>query len=362
MAESINRKYVLWLTGIAVAILGVGLLLRPKKPAPKPPSSSETANLQRLVRRDELRNMGKYFAERASAVAEHLRYLPETQASGVYWEKAGQVVSSSRQLPVRAVQTESMAVPPLASQAESTGGRWVLLAWMEPGQKEPEWITAIDGGRRESVCDGEKYRELIVNSALTTEMLGAAVFDLDGVLVGLVAQCGASLHVISSQSLRELLGKFSDAEHRLHALQGVAVRKQEDGLFVTETTTRGAGFAAGLRPGDSIAELPDAAALLAWLEGPRETPLRVVRGRRKMNLAKAATEGLELLPDSPPALYVAAGSAAEQAGLRTGDRLVQPTVAELRRLLAPGAKRPQPTLLVYERDDVRFARLVEMAP
>lgn len=361
MAESINRKYVIWLTGIAVLILVVGVLLRPKKPAPKPPSSSETANLQRLVRRDELRNMGRYFAERAIAVAEHLRYLPETQASGVYWERAGQVISSTQQLPVLAVQTDSAAVPPLASQAESTGGRWVLLAWMEPGQKEPEWITAIDGGRRESTCNGEKYRELIVSSALTSEMLGAAVFDLDGVLVGMVAKCGASLHVISAQSFRDLLTTFSDAEHRLHALQGVGVWQQEESLFVTETATRGAGFAAGLRPGDVIAGVTDAAELLAWLEGSRDTPLSVMRGGRKIALTKGATAGLDVLPQSPPAIYVEAGSAAERAGLRTGDRLVQPTVAELRRMLEPAAKSPPPTLLVYERDDVRFARMLEAA-
>jgi hypothetical protein len=208
MAESINRKYVICLTGISVVILGVGVLLRPKTPAPKPPSSSETANLQRLVRRVELRNMGRYFAERASAVAEHLRYLPETQASGVYWEKAGQVISSSQQLPVRAVQTESLAVPPLASQEESTGGRWVLVAWKEAGQEQPEWITAIDGGRCESTCDGEKYRELIMNSALTPTMLGAGVFNLDRVLVGLGAKCGSGMHVISSTNFQELLTTF----------------------------------------------------------------------------------------------------------------------------------------------------------
>jgi len=361
MAESINRKYVIWLTGISVVILGVGVLLRPKKPAPKPPSSSETANLQRLVRRDELRNMGRYFAERASAVAEHLRYLPETQASGVYWEKAGQVISSSQQLPVRAVQTESLAVPPLASQEESTGGRWVLLAWKEAGQEQPEWITAIDGGRRESTCDGEKYRELIINSALTPAMLGAGVFNLDGVLVGLVAKCGSSMHVISSTSFQELLTTFSDAQHRLQGTQGVAVRIEEESLFVTETATTGAGFAAGLRPGDLISGVRDAAQLLEWLEGERETPLAVRRSGRKLNLTKTGSGGLEVLPPPAPALYVESGSAAYRAGLRTGDRLVQPSVAELRRLLAPGAKAPAPTLLVYERRDVRFARMLEAA-
>ncbi len=365
MAESFNRKYVIWLTGIAVVILGVGVLLRPKKPAPKPPSSSETANLQRMVRREELRNMGNYFAERVSAVAEYLHYVPETQANGVYWGKPGQVLSSSRQLPVRAVQTDRTVAPPLESLVESTGGRWVLLAWMESGQKQPEWITAIDGGRRESTCEGEKYRELIVNSALTPAMIGAGVFDLDGVLVGLVAQCGSSLHVISALSFRELLTKFSDADHWLHAEQGVAVRKDGEGeaatLFVKETATTGAAFAAGLRPGDVISGVNDAAQLLEWLEGARETALSVRRGGRRVNLTKNATGGLDALPPSPPALYVESGSAAHRAGLRTGDRLVQPSLAELRRLLAPGTKAPPPTLLVYERESVQFARMLEAA-
>lgn len=361
MAESINRKYVLWLTGISVAILGVGVLLRPKKPAPKPPSPSETANLQRAVRRDELRNMGRYFAERAGAVAEYLRYVPEAEANGVYWDKAGQLLTSSGRTPVRTVQTDSASEPPVESQEASAGGRWVLVAWKEPGERQPEWITAIDGGRRDARCGGQPYRELIVNSALTSEMLGAGVFDLDGVLVGLVARCGTTLHVISSLSFRPLVAKFSDAEHRLQSEQGVTVRSAEGGLFVAETVTAGAGYAAGIRAGDVIAEMADAGQLLEWFAGGQATPLRLRRGTRNVILTKTASAGVDVLPAPPPALYVETGSAAHRAGLRTGDRLVQPTVVDLRRLLAPGAKAPPPTLLIYERDGVQVAQMMEAA-
>lgn len=304
--------------------------------------------------------MGRYFAERAGAVAEYLRYVPETEASGVFWEKDGQLLTSSRQVPVRTLQSEAASEPPVEAREASTGGRWVLVAWKEAGETQPEWITAIDGGRRDSKCGGEPYRELIVNSALTREMLGAGVFDLDGVLVGMVARCGSTMHVISAGSFRELVAKFSDAEHRLQAEQGVTVRRVEAGLFVAETVTAGAGYAAGIRAGDVIAGMNEAGQLLAWFEGNRETPLSLRRGARSLNVTKGNGAGVEILPAPPPALYVEAGSAAHRVGLRTGDGLVQPSLAELRRLLAPGAKAP-PTLLVYEREGVQFARMLEVA-
>jgi hypothetical protein len=41
--------------------------------------------------------------------------------------------------------------------------------------------------------------------------------------------------------------------------------------------------------------------------------------------------------------------------------LVQPSLAELRRLLAPAAKAPPPTLLIYEREGVQVAQMMETA-
>jgi hypothetical protein len=111
------------------------------------------------------------------------------------------------------------------------------------------------------------------------------------------------------------------------------VRIEEESLFVKETATTGAGFAAGLRPGHFISGVRDAAQPLEWLEGERETPLAVRRSGRKLNLTKNESGGLEVLPPPAPALYVKSGSAAYRAGLRTGDRLVQLWFPQISKLL-----------------------------
>ena len=82
-----------------------------------------------------------------------------------------------------------------------------------------------------------------------------------------------------------------------------------------------------------ISGVRDAAQPLKWLEGERETPLAVRRSGRKLNLTKNGSGGLEVLPPQAPALYVESGSAADRAGLRTGDRLVQLWFSQISKLL-----------------------------
>lgn len=348
MPDTLNRKYVLALCGVALAILALGVWLRPEKAAPKPPSPSETANLQRLVRREELRNMGSFFAEKAGALADHLRFVPETGASGVYWGRLGQILSAGRDLPLEAVQTNATPVPPEQALVEAQGGRWVLLVWIEAEQKQLEWTAGIDGGRRVSTCDGVSYRELIVSTALTPTMRGAAVFDLDGVLIGLVAQCDGALHVVSAPSLKPLLDGFAEPVKRLHAKHGVAAIPQTDpeGLLISEVSLNGSGYLAGLRAGDRAPKgVNTAAALLEYLDA------------RKTH--QQDSDGLEPMAAAAPGQVIAvqAGSPAEQFGLRTGDRLVRPTVPLLKRFLkAPPPAGKTPAYVVYERDGVQYAK------
>lgn len=350
MPDTFQRKYVVALCGVAVAILGIGAWLRPKKAAPKPPSSSETANLQRLVRREELRNMGTFFAEKAWSFGEHLRFVPETGANGVYWGRLGQVLSSGRDLPLEAIQTNATPTPPPEALVESDGGRWLLLVWIEAGQRQLEWTAGLDGGRRDSSCDGVKYRELIVNTALTPTMRGAAAFDLDGVLIGVVAQCGGTLHVVSAPSFRALLDGFGDPAKRLRAKYGVVAEVQEGptpSLLIREVSLSGKGYLAGLRAGEKapkgITTIPE---LLDSLQAAK--PVQ--------------DEGLEPLagPESGQAIAVQPGSPAAQLGLRTGDRLVRPSLPLLKRYLK--TKPPSaggPVMVVYERDGIQYAKPME---
>ncbi|BDC48679.1 hypothetical protein F183_A09950 [Bryobacterales bacterium F-183] len=349
MPDILNRKYVAVLCAAAFAILGIGAWLRPKKATPKPPSPSENANLQRMVRREELRNMGSFFGEKATSLAGHLRFMPETGASGVYWGRLGQILSAGRDLPLETIQTSATPTPPEEALVEAEGGRWVLLVWIEAEQQQLEWTAGIDGGRRVSTCDGVSYRELIVSTALSPSMRGAAVFDLDGILIGMVAQCDGAMHVVSAPSFKALLSGFADPAKRLHTRHGIAVERSEaDGLWIAEVNPNGTGYLAGLRAGDKApANVTTIDALLDYIE--------------KRPPSEPKQDGLTAV-DPPPTgtrLTVQPGSAAYDFGLRTGDRLIKPALPVLKRLIARPAGR---TMVVYERNGVHFAKPLQEAP
>ena len=74
-----NRRYLASLAGAAAVILVVGALLRPHnsgRVAP-PPSPGQTAQLQALAVRGDLRDMAGYFGDRVDAVSGSLTYLAE---------------------------------------------------------------------------------------------------------------------------------------------------------------------------------------------------------------------------------------------------------------------------------------------
>jgi hypothetical protein len=392
MKETAPRKYILILAGIALGILVGGAALRPKKPVVQQPSPSETASLQRRLRREELRTTAAFYAERVSSVGRQVVYLPERDASGVAWERPGQVLTVPEMRvpgpPLVVVPAGAAQVPPAALSGPSRAGRWLLLVARAP-DGQPVWTAALEGGSRPSLCEDAPYKEVIVNTPLSSAFLGAGAYDLDGALAGVVARCGETFHVISSDSILSMLRLFDAPQQKLHAAFGVraqplndemrALFESESGVVVVELRKDGPAATAGIHAGDVILAIdgePVAGEADLWnslqhAQTQNGRVFSVLRNRRKLSIRSPAPGepagrevsplGMSLMPPEPPAvlLSVAPDTAAYRAGLRTGDRVLQVgetrplTAATVRRLLARTADRP--LLVIFERDAVQRA-------
>jgi hypothetical protein len=384
MRETLSRKYILILAAVALGILILGGLLRPKKPATEAPSPSEMASLQRKVRREQVGDMGQFLADRAAAAAEHVIYVADLRASGVIWGRRGQALiaappgSATSSAPLSLIQTASASAP-----APTAGGinpeRWILVVGRSADQ-QPLWTSALDGGSKPASCNGIDYRELVLSTPLDSSLAGAGAFDLDGNLVGIVARCGESYHLISVASIPTVLNAGASPKYKLMTrygfrtipLNAASEAMQElfpsqPGLLVTDVWKASAADIAGLAAGDLIIAAAGVAALseaTLWEALEKQTPLTLTTvrsGRRREIQLNAATSesgaGIRVSPPmaSLPVISVTPGTPAYLAGLRSGDRIVMiggrqnPGIAEVRRILS-GTKEGQSVLVVYERD------------
>ena len=266
MNNSVSRKYILVLAALAMLILVVGALFRPKKITAAQPSPSETASLQARVRWEELGETAAFFAHRAQAFGRSVVYNQEQASSAVAWEKPGQVLTTGAQItsatswPV-SVKTIDAGTPPIARPTEQAAGRWVLIVGRTV-EGQLLWSPAVYGGTKRSTCEGEGFTELISNARIDRGFSGAGVFDLDCQLVGIVAPCGADLPVISVASVQPLLKAFHTPERRIRAAYGFEVEELDAdgrrffsvdaGLLVTELERGGLAERAGLKAGDVI--------------------------------------------------------------------------------------------------------------
>ncbi len=254
MNETANRKYILVLAGLALLLLVGGALFRPKKLTPEPPSPSEMASLQSRVRREHLAETAEYFAERAQAVSAYVRYNTGRASSSVAWREDGQMLTTRtaghESAPPLSLVPSTESRPPAAPLGEAIAGQWTLAVARAP-EGQLLWTPAVFGGAKQSVCAGEPFRELIVNTRLGPAMSGAGVFDLDGALLGVVANCGNSddYRLVSNESVPSLLGAFARAAKRLEATCGLRIEALtpdskralaiEQGMLVTEVADDG---------------------------------------------------------------------------------------------------------------------------
>ncbi len=376
-------KYVALLAGAAVLVLAIGALVKPKKLAEATSLPlSETAPLQALARRGELRDLTDFLAGRVTVVAHHLVYLDDLGAGGVAWAGPDSVViGGSADSPLIAVPRagDTSAIPVVQATAERLARRgWVLVA---ARQADGTIASAVgmSGGQTTVRCGNQVYREQVVATPLGAEFEGGGLFDLEGNLMGIVGRCGARYAAVSVADVESVLAAGASSEARLRRAYGLRTEaldatsrryfKAETGALVGEVVLGTAAGRAGLRPGDVIAAVdslpvrsPDELAELL-LSGPAMgRTLALIRNGRPAGakltdapIARDTSLGLTLMSE-PTGLVLAEvepDSRAGRAGLRPRDRLLrigrlQPVTSTQAQQALAGAEGP--VYLVYRRE------------
>lgn len=396
MNDTVNRKYILTLAALAATILVAGAFLKPVKAIPDPPSPTEMASLQAAVRRKDLGDTASYFAQRAQSLSENVIYDRLHESSSVAWEKRGQVLathtegSESPTPPLFVTSGDAGNLPTRSREPEP--GHWLLIVG-RTDDNQVLWTPAIYGGVRQTRCSGETFRELVVNARVGKELSGAGAFDLDGVLVGFVANCDGAYHLVSISDISSLLQAFQKPARKIESVYGLVVEKMNavskpmfpnnSGLFVTEVKIGEPADRTGLKAGDLIMgnktntfeSVQDLWGALSSSDAGTCT-FNILRNGKGLLLTmpspgeadgeRAATKsmGIRIVPENAKAetLFISPGTSAYRAGLRTGDRLLQvgakpgAMVLNLSRVISSMGN--QPLFVVYERNRAQRVALV----
>jgi hypothetical protein len=417
-----SPKYIAGLALGAAAILVVGFLLKPRKPqseAPPPLSQTEMQRLARLAQRRSLDTMTEHFSDVAGGLATRVVQVGAGTGTGILWENdvvltAGQgeptpettvvmspdghLLAASRsvagpQLPLAAytLQGETSRTGDHIEEAEALApAEWILAAWHQEGDLVFGPGSFME--TRETRCGELAVEEVRTSLALSSEMAGGGLFDLDGALVAVILPCGEGHAAVSPPSVLRLLGLGRSLEGQLLALYGLRTTSLseaaqshlgvERGALVSEVWSGHLAAAAGLRPGDVIVGLGEqpvgSPQDLQPLLLPAELapgPIRVRRGRRTLeaDLTSRPVAGAARTDDDDHGVRlesiaagfvvgsVVPGSRGEEAGLRNGDRILRVddreprSAAELRRMLA----RRRPVFIELARGERRLGMLLE---
>lgn len=376
-----SRKYLATLAAVAALVLLVGLLVRRALDGGATPAAaappSEAAALRQLSQETQVARMAGFLSQRAGDVAARVAYQPGLGAASVRL-RDGAVVSTTPDAPVVVVRRavgDSLAAPPDAVVDSGRRG-WVLVV----GRRADGGVLSLaglTGGHVPTSCAGRATQEMVLGVPLHDALAGGGVFAVDGRLLGVVARCGARVAAIPVGAVARLLADdttatpapVGDAVGATLAPLDSATRAYfgaDSGLLVTATRRGGAAFAAGVRAGDVLLAVdsttgPDA----TWTvqRGRRVVPLRIVAPRVAPADSDDAAGGVGLaLAADATVVGVRAGSAADAAGVRAGDRVVRVGAAavrtsdEVRRRLAAAPRGP--LFVVVARDSVERGMLL----
>jgi hypothetical protein len=414
-----SPKYIASLALGAAAILVVGVMLKPRKPAmetPPAPSQVEIQRLARLSERRALDTMTEHFAAVARDLAYRVVQVGAGSGTGILWDpdlvvtagspapestvvmaSAGHLLTATRvvagpQLPLAAYALPGESQSP-ANQGEEAGvldaAEWILAIWHREGE------LAFAPGHflesRPATCADRDVEEIHASVALFAEMAGGGLFDLDGGLVAVILPCGDRLAALSPDSVSVLIEEGRAFEGQLMALYGMRTAPLDDvargyldleeGALVSEVWNGSLSATSGLRPGDVIVALggqdvespQDLQPLLLPPElGPRLLELRRGKETLEVDLSPGSVKTASVAPDQDhgislvpaPAGFtigsVSAGSCGADAGLRPGDRILRVGDAvprDARDLRRALGRRP--VLVEIERGARRLAMLLQ---
>jgi S1-C subfamily serine protease len=390
----VNRRYIATLAAFAVVVLVVGVLVRrwlhdSDSAAPAPPS--QAAAFQLLSQEGQLRRTAAYVAQRVSAAARFVEYVPAVGASGVRWATDTVLTTDSAHIvralvgaaAARAIDGDSSAHA-VSVASDSVRRDWLLVVGRSPTGSVLS-ATVLAGGRAPAECDGRTVESFVLGMPLDERLAGAGLFSVTGEALGMAVWCGARVLPIPASEVARLARESGPAAP-VPSPFGLGVRDDSlaraylggDSAALVDRVRRGsAADRAGLRVGDALVTVggaPAGSARARATLGPSLAESLVVTRRRGTAVARvtlsrspletseaesgfgigvsqaATSRGIEVTDVRP-------GSPAARAGLRAGDRLVRvgdtavTSPADADRLLAQAAASPGPTLVVFERDD-----------
>lgn len=382
--SSRDPRYLAVLALAAAAILVVGNWLRPARSVEEgaaQPLAAESALLQlpRLTQRRSIEDRVEFVRQLTANRSPYIYRLNQAGQSAVLWNAAtlitartnghmaspetatggaselleASVTTAGPQLPL-AILTTSLERPPLrverVAAAGFPGGSWMLVLWRGAdgtlAWAEGQYLQS----RRTNCGDLMPAQTLASTIELNPRMAGGGVFNLDGVLVGVVGRCDGALAILGVQAIELLSGRTNSLDDQLLERYGMriglpngdekAALRIRQGLLVREVWKGYQAYASGLRPGDVILSV-DGTELTA-LDDLRPWVLPVAQevfdlqvtahGRRREVSLRARPEvepafsatGVLLAETEPGVLIskVAGDSPFAGLGIREGDRLL----------------------------------------
>ncbi len=385
--DSRNPRYILILAIAAGLILSIGWVLKPSERVSEPVTAGSAVELSRLpalTERRELEEMAEFFGALATDLAPGLVRLRSVGRSGVVWT-ADRVVTArlawrfpaavtvaasggdvgaytnvaSPDLPLAGIRTPQLGgrtpSPRRRAAKDVQTGHWVLAAWQ--GETELAFAPGTALGTTGRRCGEGRVEEFVTTIPIRPTMLGGGVFDLDGNLLAVLLRCDGQDVAVSATSVAELLAKGETHDSRVRARWGLRVDRLTPaesfyfglgrGLIVRELWDGYPAEATGLKPGDILLSLDDAALdtvenlrILEGDEAPNQETfwLDARRGLEAVSFALPA-RGIDARLDVPPPggfglvleqpaqgyliATVVPGSRAAEAGIRPGDRLIR---------------------------------------
>jgi S1-C subfamily serine protease len=411
-----NPRYIAALALSSCGLLLAGWWARPRDAAQQPasaPTETELAQLARRTERRSLENTSAFFAGLARDADASLVYVRTASATGIAWDAThivtvpvpGDALASTvfrsqpadiaanpllwgPQMPLSAFQNRGL--PPVRrADVTPAPGDWLVAVWRNDNG---EAFSAGNFRQLGSVaCGVTPVTEIVSSLALTRDMLGGGLFDMNGDLLGIVLPCRDRLATVAANAIQGLLQHAGTLEQQLLGRYGFGLsdRTQDDepffngapGVLVREIWVGSTADRAGLWPGDvivalngqpvaSVADLrplnvtSDSASTLSARRGKQ--PMTFTLAPVPAQLRPDSAQGVGLVWESPPKTYrieaVAPGSRAALAGVLPGDRLVRidrkalPNLAQVERTLSAGS--PPARLLEVEREGRRMAILM----